>query len=149
MSKTNGWLWLGGGIAAALAGYAGWVNRRLFTVHDVTTGESAAYPKLRSRVYYAEIAPALAAAEKALERLPGWTLKSRDAENDILEAEAKGPLGLTDDVTLYFFALGHSQTRVTLRARARLGGGDLGRSAAHIKRLQGAMDARLNTDAAF
>ncbi len=151
MSKTkDGWKWLGGAVAAALAGYAGWANRRMFMVHDVTTGDSAAYPKLRSRVYYAEVAPAMAAAEQALARLPGWTLKSRDAQNDILEAQAQTPPGLfTDDVTLYFFALGHGQTRVTLRARARLGVGDLGRNAAHIRQMQAAMDARLNTGAAF
>lgn len=139
------WIWLGIGTAA---GYFGWANRRLFTVHDVTSGESAAYPALRSRVYYAEMDRAIAAAEQALSRLPGWEVVSRDAENDILEASAKSALG-TDDVTIYFFALGHSQVRVTIRSRARSGLGDLGRNAAHIQQLQAAMDDRLNTDAAF
>ncbi len=138
-------IWLGVGAAA---GYFGWVNRRLFLVHDVTTGESAAYPALRSRVYYAEMSRAMAAAEQALSRLPGWTQVSRDAENDILEASVKTALG-TDDVTVYFFALGHSQIRVTIRSRARSGLGDLGRNAAHITQLQTAMDDRLNADAAF
>ncbi len=139
------WIWLAAG---AVAGYLGWANRRLFLVHDITTGESAAYPALRSRVYYAEMSRALTAAEQALSRLPGWTLESRDAENDILEASAKSTLG-TDDVTAYFFALGHGQVRMTLRSRTRSGFGDLGRNAAHIKQLQAAMDDRLNADAAF
>ena len=139
------WIWLGAGAAA---GGWGWANRRLFTVSDVTTGESAAYPALRSRVYYAEMSRAMAAAEQSLSRLPGWELASRDAENNILEASVKAALG-TDDVTVYFFALGHSQIRVTVRARARSGFGDLGRNAAHIKQLQAAMDDRLNADAAF
>lgn len=139
------WVWLGAGAAA---GYWGWINRRLFLVNDVTTGESAAYPALRSRVYYAEMSRAITAAEQALSRLPGWEVVSRDAGNDILEASVKTALG-TDDVTAYFFALGHSQVRVTLRSRMRSGFGDLGRNAAHIKQLQAAMDDRLNADAAF
>ena len=53
------WIGLGAGLAA---GYWGWANRRLFLVHDVTTGESAAFPALRSRVYYAEMSRAMAAA---------------------------------------------------------------------------------------
>lgn len=143
--KQTGWIWLAAGAAA---GYFGWTNRRLFTVNDVTTGESAAYPALRSRVYYAEISRALTAAEQALSRLPGWKLESRDTENDILEASANSALG-TDDVTVYFFTLGHGQVRVTIRSRTRNGFGDLGRNAAHIKQLQAAMDDRLNADAAF
>lgn len=143
--KQTGWIWLAAG---AVVGYLGWANRRLFTVNDVTTGESAAYPALRSRVYYAEISRALSAAEQALSRLPGWSLESRDTENAILEASAKSLLG-TDDVTVYFFALGHGQVRVTLRSRMRRGFGDLGRNAAHIKQLQAAMDDRLNAGAAF
>ena len=148
MSKTKaGWLWLGAGLAAA---YFGWTNRRLFTVHDITTGESAAYPKLRSRVYYAEIDQAMTAAEQALARLPGWKLLSRDSDNDILEAAVMSSFSLvTDDVTVYFFALGHGQTRVTIRARAHAAFGDLGRNAAHIRQLQMAMDERLNMGAAF
>ena len=146
MSKVQKvWIWLAAGAAA---GWWGWTNRRLFLVHDVTTGESAAYPALRSRVYYAEIGKAMTAAEQALSRLPGWEVVSRDAENDILEASVKSALG-TDDVTVYFFALGHSQIRVTIRSRTRNGFGDLGRNAAHIKQLQAAMDDRLNADAAF
>ena len=47
---------------------------------------------------------------------------------------------LTDDVTVYFFALGHGQTRVTIRARTRMEIGDLGRCARHIRQLQFAMD---------
>ena len=139
------WIWLGVGLAA---GGWSWANRRRFTVSDVTTGESAAYPALRSRVYYAEMSRAMSAAGLALSRLPGWSVVSRDAENSILEASVKTTLG-TDDVTVYFFALGHSQIRVTIRSRSRNGYGDLGRNAAHIKQLQAAMDDRLNNGAAF
>ena len=140
----------GGGLAALALGCWGWANRRRLFVNDVTTGESAAYPKLRSRVYYVEVAAAMTAAEQALRRLPRWKMVARDAENDALEAEVRTPLGpFTDDVTVYFFPLGHGQTRVTIRSRSRLGRGDLGQNAAHIRELQGAMDDRLNAGAAF
>ncbi len=150
MSNNNKQWLLVGGLAALAAGWFGWTNRRLFFIHDITTGESAAYPELRSRVYYADVNRVLNAAEQAICRLPGWTFVSRDTENDALEAEARSLLGaLTDDITVYVMPLGHGQTRVTLRARARLGAGDLGRSAARIRQLQQAMDDRLNADAAF
>ena len=148
MNKAQtGGIWLG---LALTAGYVGWKNRRLFTVNDITTGESAAYPKLRSRVYYSEINQAMTAAEQVLKRLPGWQTLSRDGDNAILEAAATSSFGLwTDDVTVYFFALSHGQTRVTIRSRTRAGFGDLGRNAAHVQQLQQAMDDRLNTGAAF
>ena len=147
MSKAwVSWIWAGAGLTAA---YLGWANRRLFTVHDITTGESAAYPTLRSRVYHAEIDTAMTAAELALARLPGWKMLSRDTDNDILEATAPSPFGAPDEVTLYFFALGHGQIRVTARSRSQAGWGDLGRNAGHLRQLQQAMDDRLHTDAAF
>ncbi len=149
-SKQKGWLMAGGGLALLATGVWGWTNRRLFFVHDVTTGESAAYPQMRSRVYYAEVDRVLTVAEQAIRRLPRWHFVSRDTENDALEAEVRALLGaFTDDVTVYVMSLGHGQTRVTLRSRSRLGRGDLGQNAAHIHQLQKAMDDRLNADAAF
>jgi len=147
MSKAL-WLALGGGLA--VLGYWGWTHRRRLFVNDITTGENTAYPALRSRVYYADVAAAMAAAEHALRQLMHWEVVLRDVENDALEAEVRTPFGLfTDDVTIYFFPLGSGQTRVTIRSRSRLGQGDLGQNAAHIRELQGAMDDRLNMSAAF
>ncbi len=151
MNKNGKWGWIvGGGLVAAAAGYFAWAQRRRFLVGDITTGESAAYPELRSRVYYADTARTLTAAEQALRRMPRWELVSLDTENEAIEAKVAAPIGLlTDDVTIYAVPLGHGQTRVTIRSRAHMGGGDWGRNAAHIRRLQGAMDSRLNADAAF
>ena len=148
MNMGKGWLWAGGGLAALGLSVYGWTHRHFFFVHDVTSGESAAYPKLRSRVYYAEVGRVLSAAEKAIERLPGWTLVANDAENDALEAETRTGLS-TDDVTIYVQPLDQGQCRVTIRSRSRVGAGDLGRNAAHVRNLQKAMDDRLNADAAF
>lgn len=143
------WLALGG-LAVAGAGYALWVNKRLFVVNDVTTGESAAYPHLRSRVYYAEPRAVLAAAQQAIRTLPRWRVVFVDMENDALEAEAETLVGhFLDDVTLYAVGLGHGQTRATLRSRSRVGGGDLGQNAVHIRELQAAMDDRMTGSAAF
>lgn len=142
------WLAAGGSLAALAFGYWGWSNQHLLLVSDVTTGESVAYPKLRSRVYYAETERVMAAAEQAIRRLPRWNFVARDAENDALEASFRvGPF--THDVTVYVLPLGHGQTGVTLRSRSRLGLGDLGRNAARIRQLQQAMDDRLNAGAAF
>ncbi len=150
--NSNRKLWpFAAGIVAggALVGWA-WINRRLFYVNDITTGESTAYPELRSRIYYADTAKALNAAEQSLRRLSGWKLTAKDTENDIIEAEALGSFLLPpDEVTVYFFPIGHSQTQVKMRSRSSQGGGDFGRNAAHIRRLQTAMDDRLNADSAF
>ncbi len=147
MSKLR-WVLIGGGLAAL--GYWGWGRRHGLFVNDITTGECAAYPALRSRVYYADVAQAMAAGEKAIQDLKRWSLVRRDGENDALEAEVRTPIGpFTDDVTVYFFSLGGGQTRVTIRSRSRVGRGDLGQNAVHIRELQRAMDDRLNGGAAF
>ncbi len=143
------WIALGG-LAVLGAGSALWANKRLFIVSDVTSGESAAYPHLRSRVYYAAPSAVLAAAQQAIRALPRWRVVFVDTENNALEAEAETLVGrFLDDVTLYAIDLGHGQTRATIRSRSRLGGGDLGQNAVHIHELQAAMDDRLTGSAAF
>ncbi len=128
-------------------GFVTWSNRRLFLINDVTTGESAAYPNLHSRVYAAEPAAVLAAAEQAVRSLPRWRVVYIDAENDALEAEVETVVGrFLDDVTVYVIPLDSGQTRVTIRSRSRIGRGDLGQNALHIGELQTAMDARLNAE---
>jgi uncharacterized protein (DUF1499 family) len=151
MGKTaKRWLIAGGITGTAVLGYVAWTNRRLFLVSDITTGESVAYPHLRSRVYYAEPAATLTAAEQAIRNMPRWRVVFVDGENDALEAEAETLVGrVLDDVTVYCIGLGHGQTRVTIRSRSRIGRGDLGQNALHILELQEAMDARLTGDAAF
>lgn len=144
------WLMAGGLLGATVLGYSAWANRRLFLVNDITTGESTAYPRLRSRVYYTEVGTALATAEQTIRRLPRWRVVLVDSENDALEAEAETLVGhFLDDVTVYCVPLGHGQTRVIVRSRSRTGRGDLGQNAAHIRELQDAMDGRLTGDAAF
>ncbi|MCW3058450.1 MAG: DUF1499 domain-containing protein [Capsulimonas sp.] len=132
--------------AAAGAGCWAWINRRWFLVNDITTGESADYPELRSRVYYAEPGTALAAAQQAMRSLPHWRVIHIDDENDTIDAEVETTIGkFLDDVTLYVQPQGIGQIRVVIRSRSRQGRGDLGQNAQHIRNLQNAMDARLAT----
>jgi len=134
-----------GGILATLA----WANRRLFTVHDVTSGESADYPTLRSRVYYADTETVLSAAQQAVRHLQGWRIVHVDTDDESLEAEVQVIAGVLDDVSVYLQPLSLGQTRVTIRSRSRQGRGDLGSNAHHIRTLQDAMDQRLMTGAAI
>jgi uncharacterized protein (DUF1499 family) len=129
--------------------YLAVANKRLFTVNDVTTGACAAYPTLRSRVYYADDADVLAVAEQAVRSLPRWRVVHRDAETDAIEAEVEAIAGSLDDVTVTIQPLGLGQTRVTIRSRSRQGRGDLGSNACHIRELQDAMDRRLMQGAAI
>jgi uncharacterized protein (DUF1499 family) len=141
---------LGAGIAVGAAlTYFAWANRRLFTVSDVTSGESPDYPTLKSRVYYASAETVLAVAEQAVRNLDGWRVVHVDTENEGLEAEVQAIGGALDDVTVYIQPLTLGQTRVTVRSRSRQGRGDLGSNAHHVRSLQDAMDRRLATGAAI
>jgi uncharacterized protein (DUF1499 family) len=144
------WTFAVGSLAALALGWAGWANRRWFTVNDITTGESSAYPTLRSRVYYADTAQVLNAAEQAVRALPRWQVVRVEPENLALDAEVgMRPGGVMDDVTVYLTPLGGGQTRAVIRSHSRAGKGDLGRNAVHIRDLQDAMDRRLTADAAI
>ncbi|MGO8674074.1 MAG: DUF1499 domain-containing protein [Capsulimonadaceae bacterium] len=141
---------LAAGVAiGASATYIAWANRRLFLVNDVTTGESPAYPTLKSRVYYAPAVDVIAAAQHAIRTLPGWRVVHVDTDNDALEAEVEAIGGSLDDVSVTVQPLTLGQSRVTIRSRSRQGRGDLGSNACHIRSLQTAMDGRLTNGAAI
>ena len=142
--------WTLGGLAGLALGWAVWANRRMFTVSDITTGESSSYPELRSRVYYADPARVLNAAEQSIRVLPRWKVIWTEPADLALDAEVGTSIGgVRDDVTVYVTPLGGGQTRAVVRSRSRAGRGDLGRNAAHIRELQDAMDRRLTADAAI
>ena len=148
--NTKRCLCIAGLAAGAVGGYLLWTNRRIFTVNDITTGESPAYPELLSRVYYGDSATVLRAAETAVKRLPRWRVVHSDAQSETVEAEVETPIGrFLDDVTIYVIDLGGNQCRVTIRSRSRQGRGDFGQNAAHIRELQEGMDAVLTRDAAI
>lgn len=126
-------------------GLIAWHHRRLFTVNDVTTGESDEYPYLQSRVYYTDVAHAMVAADQSIRHLARWRVVHIDSDNDTLDAEVESKIaGFLDDVTVYCTHYASGQTRVIIRSHSRQGRGDLGQNADHIKELQRAMDERLN-----
>jgi uncharacterized protein (DUF1499 family) len=126
--------------------FLGW-QRRWLTINDVTTGETAAYPELKPRVYATDVPATQRAALEACGALPRWRVRepAPDAQGAI-QAEAQTLLRFTDDVTIRFEALAGgatARTRVVIRSRSRAGRGDMGTNARHIAELQSAMDARL------
>lgn len=118
---------------------AGW------TTSEVTTGASAAYPELQSRLYDSAPLNATLVTAAVATRLPGWKVRRTDTHGYVVEAEA-GALGLTmDEITVRIEPVGPKgqDSRVVIRSRTRFGPSDLGRGATHIRDLQAAMDDKL------
>jgi uncharacterized protein (DUF1499 family) len=139
-----------GGVALLLAALSFCaVERRWFTTNDVTTGHTPEYPELQPRIYAADLNATRQAAEAACASLRRWRIVSTPDAPE-LHAEVRTALfGFVDDVTVRFEPLpsfaAPAPTRVLIRSRSRVGKGDLGENARHIRALQAAMDARLKT----
>jgi uncharacterized protein (DUF1499 family) len=139
-----------GGVVGLGLACAAWINRRLFTVNDVTTGASTAYPRLTPRVYYAGADDIVATTRTAIEALPRWRVVHSDPEKRTVDAEVETPVGgFLDDVTVLVEQVDADRARVIIRSRSRQGKGDLGQNAVHIRELQTEMDRRLMTGAAI
>jgi uncharacterized protein (DUF1499 family) len=110
----------------------------------VTTGESFDYPELRAHVYFCAPDTAIDGARKAILARSEFRIVQDDAESGIIIAEAESGIGnFVDDIVIHAVALGARHTRVIVRSRSRLGRGDLGENARHIRTLQDAMDQLL------
>jgi len=131
----------------------GVLERRWWTLNDITTGATPEYPDLPSHVYAADATSARRAAETACAALPRWRMVPvASAESAIiapLHAEVRTAFfNFTDDVTVRFEPVNENsgtapQTRVVIRSHSRVGKGDLGENERHIRALQREMDARL------
>lgn len=127
------------------------IPRAWMTVSDVTTGATPEYPDLKPRRYDMSPNQTLDLAAAVIGKLPSWKVVRRDTETRTLEATVKVSIGLfTDDVTVTVrpVVVGDGKTtspssEVVVRSRSRLGRGDLGENARHIRVLQAAMDERL------
>ncbi len=122
---------VGAGLAAFFLVPRAWLTR-----NDVTTG----------RVYAAPATRVFAEAEAACRALPRWTVTETNAATGTLTAEVRTAFGgFTDDLTVTIVPVSPNEdrARVTIRSRSRIGRGDLGENARHIRALQKAMDARL------
>ncbi len=95
-------------------------------------------------VYAAPAAHVFAQTEAACRALPRWTVTKTDAAAGTLTAEVRTAFGgFTDDLTVLVVPNGPDAARVTVRSRSRVGRGDLGENARHIRALQKVMDERL------
>jgi len=127
-----------------VAGTWVYINRRLFLVNDVTTGESFEYPDLRAHVYFASVEDAVLAAEKAIASLNRWRLIFHDIPNNVMVAEVEAPIGgFLSEVTVTLSQLGSSHVRAIIRSSSKVGRGDLGENARYIRQIQDAMDQQL------
>ena len=134
------------GLAALGAAGALLVPRAWLTTNDVTTGRHPGYPDLQDRRYDAPPAATLAAAADAARRLPRWRVVAVDQQDRTVRVEVRtGVGGFTDDLTVHVTPDGPDggRSRVTVRSRSRVGRGDLGENARHIRALQAAMDRKL------
>jgi uncharacterized protein (DUF1499 family) len=128
-------------MAAAIAAALLLVPRAWWSVNDVTTGQSAAYPGLRPRVY--PVAPDVAweVARETIGRMRRWRVVKEDRAGLRLEAELRTALlGFTDDITVSVEEAEGGGSRVMIRSRSRVGKGDLGENARSIRALQREMD---------
>jgi uncharacterized protein (DUF1499 family) len=104
------------------------------TTNDVTTDRAYAVPATR----------VFAEAEAVCRALPRWTVTKTDPVEHTLSAEVRTAFGgFTDDVTVSVIPAGSAAARVTVRSRSRVGRGDLGENARHVRALLRTLDALL------
>ena len=135
-----GLLGLVGAVVAAVA-----VPPTGWTSNDVTTGQHQGYPDLQSIRYDVDKRAATLLAAGAAQRIPGWTVKRTLPDEGIMEAEVAVPAFarvFTDDVTVTVTEENNASV-VRIRSRSRVGRGDMGENARHIRALQAAMNAKL------
>ncbi len=143
------WLIVGAGAAALLV--FGLLERRWWTLNDITTGQTPEYPDLPSHFYAGDARTARLAAEAACAALHRWRMLPSPAAEAAppIEVEVRTAVfNFTDDVTIRFEPVeldagAGPRTRVAIRSRSRVGKGDLGENERHIRALQREMDARL------
>lgn len=137
------------GVPLVVVGVAAWaifyVPGPGWSSNDITTGETLSYPDLISRRYDVPVSTATIFAAQAAQRLTGWTVRRTDPNTGIVEVEIRVPalIGLfRDDLTVTVLP-DKEVALVKIHSRSRVGSGDLGENARHIRALQAAMDQRL------
>ena len=127
----------GGAIAAVLL-----IPRAGWNTNDITTGDGT-YPDLTTRRYDAPPDMVAAFAAQAATRLLKWRVVDTDTQAGRVTLEVPVAGGIfTDDVTVSSVPDGQ-MTRAVIRSHSRLGRGDLGVNARHIRALQAVMDDKL------
>ncbi|MBI3962958.1 MAG: DUF1499 domain-containing protein [Deinococcus sp.] len=107
------------------------------------TSPNAKNPALRTRVYARDYATVFQAAQEAVSALRIWELVSADQADGQITALVHIPVfGFIDDVTITL-EQGSAGVRVNVRSASRVGKGDLGMNARHIRAYLQALDRRL------
>ncbi len=111
------------------------------TVNDVTTGESEAYPELKSMNFHEPPGAVFNRAEAVALAMPGWQNCTKP-EPFVLTCEAVTPkMQYIDDVTIWVAPSGPGVTQLKMRSASRVGKGDLGANAKRIRAYQEALIA--------
>ena len=114
---------------------AGWLT------NDVTTGKHTGYPDLQPRNYNATVSNTTLFVADAASRKLGWKVtRTEPDKGSVVVRVPSGPF--TDDLSVTVTAEGEG-SRVVVRSHSRVGFGDLGANARHIRALQAAMDDKL------
>lgn len=111
---------------------------RALTVADVTTGESEAYPELRSIHQPIPARLLFRHAQEVAAARPGWT-GCEELEPRHLRCQAEGPLGAPATIDLLATPAGLTASRLQLRVKTESPiGGDLGFGAREIQGFEAA-----------
>ena len=122
-----------------------WLNRKLFTVNDVTAGRTQAYPGIQPHEYDYAPPDIFALAEAVARDMAGWRVLRVDRVQWNLDAQARiKPFPLLDDVNVRVNARSvGSGSVVVVRSKSRFGVGDLGENARRIRAFYKALDCRI------
>lgn len=139
-------MWLA--IVAGLAVLGGAALLRAWPVINVVeTGRTPEYPDIQPRRYPERKERVYEAARRAVEQLPRWVLTSQDPARAVINAEVTSRLfRFVDDVQIRIEEQdGHAVAHV--RSASRVGKGDFGQNARHIRSLFDALDRQMGQPA--
>jgi len=103
--------------------------------NDITTS-SASYPELAPQRFQAPPDRVFEAIRGAAAEIPRWRVVRSDPGERRVEVEVRTALfGFVDDLTAWVEPA-EGGSRVMIRSRSRVGRGDLGENARHIRALQ-------------
>ena len=105
-----------------------------FTVNDVTTGSSVAYPELLPLDLGMPPEDAFDLAVAVARGTRGWRIVNESAEELCFAAEASTPfLSFVDDTEVWVESRPEGGSRIHVRSRSRVGRGDFGANARRIR----------------
>jgi uncharacterized protein (DUF1499 family) len=134
-----------GAAVLAVAGFSVLVGWPLINV--VETGRTPEHPDILPRRYEAEVEQVFDAALHAVNQLPRWALVSYRPETGEIRAEARTRLfRFVDDVHIRVVSEGNAAV-VLVRSASRVGRGDFGQNARHVRALFEEIDRQMRMSA--